>query len=141
MTQYALVYPMAAMVLLTVIVLGRMLKARIRAVREGEVDVAYYKVYQGEKGEPPEAAQHSRHIVNLFEAPTLFYVACLAAMVTQQTSQLIVALAWAYVAVRVVHTYIHIGKNSVRPRLRAYATSWLVLIALWVAIVYGVATA
>ena len=38
MTQLALIYPMAAMVLLTIVVLYRMVRGRFAAVSAGEVD-------------------------------------------------------------------------------------------------------
>lgn len=135
-----LVYPMFAMVLLTATVLVILFRGRVRAVREQKVSVEYYRIYQGGT-EPAESAQAARHFINLFEAPTLFYAACLAAMVTHQSGSTIVALAWAYVATRLVHTWIHLGSNRIRLRLRAYFASWLVMCVMWIAIVAGVATA
>ena len=68
--------------LLTATVLVIMFRSRARAVREKKISSAYFRTFQGET-EPEFIAKPSRHFVNLFEAPTLFYVACLAAMVTQ----------------------------------------------------------
>ena len=82
--------------------------------------------------EPESTQKVSRHFANLFEAPTLFYVVCLAAMVTGVTGAVMVALAWAYVAARIVHAAIHLGPNRLRWRMRAYFVSWLMLAALWV---------
>jgi len=134
-----LVYPMAAMVLLTFIVLVKMFRSRVRAVKAGEANAGYYKTYQ-EGGEPREAAQMSRHLVNLFESPTLFYAACIAGMVTGQNADALIVLAWVYVALRMVHAYIHTGSNKLQPRIRAYFTSWLVLLGMWGTLVFGVAT-
>ena len=133
-----LVYPMFAMVLVTATVLGILFRSRVRAVREQKVSTKYFRVYQGET-EPEESAQASRHFSNLFEAPVLFYAACLTAMVTGQKSLLILLLAWVYVAARVIHAVIHLGSNRLRSRIRAYFGSWLVLLALWITIVAGVA--
>ena len=55
-------------------------RARIAAIRSGEIDIEYFRLHQGAR-EPEASAKFSRHFVNLFEVPTLFYVACLAAMV------------------------------------------------------------
>jgi hypothetical protein len=139
MSQYALVYPMFAMVCLTAFVLARMFRARVRAVREGAVTPGYFKTYQGQQ-EPPQSAQTARHFVNLFEAPTLFYVACVTAMVVQIQGLVILVLAWLYVAARIVHAWIHLGDNKLNPRIRIYGLSWLVLLALWVWIVIAVAS-
>ena len=32
---------------------------------------------------------------------------------------------------RYLHTYIHLGSNRVRHRMRAYFASWLFLVLLW----------
>ena len=82
MNAYTLVYPMAAMVLLTGVVLMRMGLGRFAAVKRGDVDARFYKTYQGDT-EPRTAAQYTRHFVNLFENPVLFYTVCIVAMVTQ----------------------------------------------------------
>jgi len=129
---------MFAMVCLTAFVLSRMFRARVRAVREGTVTAGYFKTYQGQQ-EPPQSAQAARHFINLFEAPTLFYVACVTAMVVQVQGLAIIVLAWLYVAVRFVHAFIHLGPNKLIPRIRAYGLSWLVLLALWARIVVAVA--
>ncbi|HTP40234.1 MAG TPA: MAPEG family protein [Steroidobacteraceae bacterium] len=126
----ALLFPMAAMVLLTFVVLLRLFRARVRAVRAAQLPVAYYRLYQGAT-EPEAAAKPSRHLVNLFEAPVLFYAACLAALALGLAQASLVALAWAYVAARLLHSYVHLGSNRIRWRLRAYFASWLILLALW----------
>ncbi|MBT8081950.1 MAG: MAPEG family protein [Gammaproteobacteria bacterium] len=139
MNEFTLVYPMAAMVLLTAVVLIRMVLGRVGAVKSGAVDARYYKTYQGENTEPRKAAQNARHFVNLFENPVLFYAACIVAMVTGQGSGLIVWLAWAYVVVRVLHAVVHLGTNKIPPRMAIYGTSWVVLLAMWGLLVFGVA--
>ncbi len=138
MSDFRLVYPMLAMVLLTVVVLIALFRSRIRAIREGHAPVSYFRVFQGSQ-EPEYAAKASRHFANLFEAPTLLYVACLTAMFVGVRSPAVLWLAWAYVAVRVVHAFIHLGGNRVRHRLRAYAASWLVLLAIWGYVAFAVA--
>ena len=135
-----LVYPMAAMVLLTFLVVAKTFFGRVQAVKAGETDASYFKTYQ-EGRESRKGAQMSRNVINLFEAPTLFYAVCVAGMVAGQNSGILVALAWTYVVTRVVHSYIHIGKNKIQPRLVAYFSGWLVLLGMWGTLVAGVATA
>jgi len=137
--NFELIYPMAAMVALTFIILIRMFRSRVRAVKAGDADAGYYKTYQ-EGREPREVAQLSRHVVNMFESPTLFYAACIAGMVTGQNSTVLVALAWVYVVMRVFHAYIHTGSNSLPPRIKIYFSSWLVLLCMWGTLVVGVAS-
>jgi len=139
MPALSLVYPMLALVLVTFGVAVVLFRARLRSVREGHTPVSYFRTFQGSL-EPPEfVARPTRHFANLFEAPTLFYAGCLAAMVTGVTGPWAVAFAWGYVAARVAHAAIHLGSNRVRHRLRAYAASWLFLLALWIHVAAQVA--
>ena len=107
-------------------------------VREGHAPVSYFRLFQGSP-EPEFAAKPARHLANLFEAPTLFYAGCLAAMVAGITGTAVIALAWGYVAARLVHAAVHLGGNRLRHRMRAYAVSWLLLLAMWVYVAIGVA--
>jgi hypothetical protein len=139
MSVSSLVYPMAAMFLVTVVVLVRLFRTRVAAVRAGQVEAAYFRLYQG-TDEPEDTRKVSRHFTNLFEAPTLFYVACLAGMVAGVTGSVLLVLAWGYVAARAVHAVVHLGGNRLRKRILAYFASWLFLVAMWATLVIAVAT-
>ncbi len=141
MTQLELIYPMAALVLLTIVVLFRMVRGRFAAVRSGDVDVRYYKTYQGDNTEPRQAAQNARHFTNLFENPVLFYVACIVAMVSGLGGIPMLVLAWLFVAARVAHAVIHLTSNRIPQRVAAYGASWFVLAAMWLWLVHGAVTA
>ncbi len=132
-----MIYPMFAMVLITFGVLLTLFRSRVRAVRQGQVTTAYFKTYQGE-AEPDSSAKAARHFTNLFEAPTLFYVVCLAAMITHLTGFVMQLLAWVYVAARLAHAVVHLGSNRLRSRVRVYFFSWIVLLAMWIYLVAGI---
>ena len=138
--EFALVYPMATMVLLTALVLVRMVLGRIAAVRRGDVNARFYKTYQGYEGEPRREAQHTRHFVNLFESPVLFYAGCITAMVAGQGTGVIIWLAWAYVICRAIHAFVHLGSNKIPPRMVTYGASWIALLAIWGTLVVQVAS-
>ncbi|MFK7897873.1 MAG: MAPEG family protein [Myxococcota bacterium] len=128
--DFALVYPMFAMVLLTFLVLIKLFRTRVSLARSGEVDPSYYKTYQG-GSEPEKAIQLQRHFANIFESPSLFYVACLAALIIAPATVLIQSLAWLYVGLRAAHALVHIGSNDLRLRIPIYFGSWLVLLLMW----------
>ncbi len=130
MSEKALVYPMFAMVVLSFTVLISLFRTRLKSVREGAVNAGYFQTYTGAT-EPEASLKLARHFVNLFEAPVLFYVVCLAAIVTGLSSGSFIALAWTYVALRVAHTFIHTRPNVLTWRIAAYFSSWFVLIAMW----------
>ena len=132
-----MIYPMFAMVVLTAVVLLTLFRARVAAVRQGQVPLAYFRIYQG-GAEPESSAKAVRHLANLFETPVLFYVVCLAAMNTNVTGVAMQLLAWTYVAARVAHAYVHLGGNRIRHRLRVYFFSCLVLLAMWIYLVAAV---
>ncbi len=134
MNQFSLIYPMLAMVILTFTVLIMLFKNRVQSVRKGEISPFYYKTYQGE-GEPDKLLKLSQHFANIFEAPTLFYVVCLAAMITSEQSMLFLSLAWIYVSMRAAHAYIHIESNKLKRRIVIYFTGWLVLLLMWACLV------
>ena len=125
-----ILYPVFAMFVLVAIVLLRMRRMRFAAVRSGEVNVKYYRAYQ--EGDEPEALRVvSRHFINLFEMPVLFYVGVVMTYMTQNVSAWMVVLAWLYVALRYVHSWVHLGSNDVRIRVTVYFASAAVLALSW----------
>ena len=130
MHDYCLIYPMFAMVLLTFIVLIRLFRTRTQSVASGAVKASFYKTFQGD-AEPEAAQKLTRHFSNLFEAPTLYYAACLAGLTMHVTDLAFLIMAWAYVAARLIHAYIHLGKNKIYPRIYAYFSSWIILLVMW----------
>lgn len=81
---------------------------------------------------PPPVSLPNRNFMNLLEVPVLFYVVCLTFYVTGQTTAWTIGLAWAFVALRVVHTLVHLTYNNVMHRLTAFAPANFALLALWV---------
>jgi hypothetical protein len=126
----SILYPVFALVALTAITLFRLAFARVRAIREGRASLRYFATYQDGR-EPDETRVLARHYDNLFQAPLLFYVAARVILITHRETAVTVGLAWAYVALRVVHTAIHTTTNDVPWRFRVFAASWLVLVLLW----------
>jgi hypothetical protein len=138
MTHYPMLYPMLALVLITFGVAVALFRARVRSVREGHTPVSYFRVFDGAP-EPEFLAKPTRHFTNLFEAPTLFYAGCLAAMIVGVTGTAAVILAWGYVAARFIHAWVHLGGNRVRHRFRIYLASWVFLLSLWIYVCTAVA--
>jgi hypothetical protein len=126
----AIVWPAFALVALTLLSVARLARMRFAAVRAGRVDPRFYKVFKGD-GEPPELAATSRNVINLHEMPTLFYAGTAIAFAAGESGTLLVALGWAYVGLRVVHSTIHVSTNKVMWRFRAFFASWVVLLAYW----------
>lgn len=143
MQNHLLVYPMFALVLLTASTLIRLLIKRVKAVRTGRLNAGYFSTYNAERtgGEPDLHVQLSRNFSNLLESPTLFYVACLVAMIAVSDSNAILMTAWVYVGTRACHTWIHTTTNRLGHRMAAYFGSWAILLLLWAMIGFEVAAA
>ncbi len=124
--------PIAAMVGLTSVVAGAMLAQRVAEVRERHIALRTIasSVQSNAILQRVNCADNFR---NLFEAPVLFYVLCLALTMTQLVSPWMLAAAWLYVGLRVLHSWIHCTSNRVKHRLRAYAASSAVLVGMWIA--------
>lgn len=131
MPQEFIFAPMGAMALLTFLVLGLIPFTRFRAVAAREVTADDFKFGESPRV-PPHVAVTNRNLMNLLELPILFYVAGLMYAVAGRVDRTALILAWAYVAVRAIHSLIHLTYNNVIHRLTAYAVSNVVLIALWV---------
>ncbi len=128
-----ILYPTFVLAGLTMFCMFRLGFLRFSAVRRGEIDGRYFRLYKDYE-EPDYLRVLSRHVVNLHEAPVLLYVVSIIAFVTETVTTLLVALAWAYVALRYVHSYIHQTSNKVLHRFRVFATSQIVLLVLWLAV-------
>ena len=103
----------------------------LATARRREIVVDDFK-YGESAAVPPAVSIPNRNFMNLLELPMLFYVVCLILFVTAGATHLAVAIAWAYVALRIVHSLIHLTYNHVIHRLTAFAISSTVLALLWV---------
>lgn len=131
MPQDSIFAPMGAMALLTYIALALIPIRRFRAAAGGHVTADDFKL--GESANvPARVAVANRAYMNLLELPVLFYVAALMYFVSGRLDTTALSLAWAYVALRAVHSLIHLTYNNVFHRLTAFALSNVVLGAFWI---------
>ena len=129
--------PVAALAGLTLVVAVLLLRARFRAAYRGQVNPGDFRYGESERV-PPQARLPGRNLSNLFEFPVLFYVACVSLYVVGAVDAAGLALAWAYVACRALHSLIHLTYNNVFHRLAAFAASNVVLLVIWIRLVVAV---
>ena len=123
--------PMGAMALLTFTVLGLIPARRFRAVFAGRARPDDFKF--GESAAVPgDVSIPNRNYMNLLELPMLFYVGGLMYYVAGRLDEAALIVAWIYVALRALHSVIHLTYNNVIHRLIPFALSNLVLMAFWV---------
>ena len=133
----AIFLPAAALVALTFVVATLLLRARFRAGSRRQVTLGDFRYGESERV-PPEARLPSRNYVNLLEMPLLFYVACVVLYVLGAVDVAAIALAWAYVAARALHSLIHLTYNNVFHRLAAFAAGNVLLLVIWIRLVLAV---
>lgn len=124
-------YPMFVMAILTIAVGLYLFVMRVRMSKAGKVDPRIFKLNKS-KDLPDLLVQASNNFSNLFEVPVLFYVACLTAIVMQQQTMAMQILAWLFVISRLLHSYIHLTKNKIIPRLLAFITGVLLVLIMWI---------
>ncbi len=131
MTQTVIFQPMMALVAWTFAVLLLMPLRVFRAARQKKIALDDLKMGVASNA-LPSAGIVNRNYVNLLELPVLFYVACLTLHATNHVDPTAWYLAWAYVAIRVAHSLVHLSYNNVLHRGALFAASNLVLAAIWV---------
>jgi hypothetical protein len=121
-----------ALVLLTVLVGLRLLYTRVREMRRKRIhaQAVATSVQMAGRHEDVQAADNFR---NLFEVPVLFYALVAIALATRVAPPWLVAGAWAFVALRALHSLIHCTYNRVMHRLAAFLAGFALLAGLWVA--------
>ena len=126
----AIFWPVIAQVLLVLAVAVRTYLARVGEMRERRIRPQAIATSQtaAEALHNVAAADNFR---NLFEAPVLFFVVCGALAITDTVTPLQVGLAWTYVGLRAVHSFIHVTYNRVIHRFLAYVASMACLFLMW----------
>lgn len=128
MIEHALIAPMAAHVGLAALLYALLTMARAPKV---------WGIGKRADGSNPYSTIEPRLSANLsnqFEWSLFFHVACLLIIQIQRVSFAAVALAWVFVAGRVMHSCIQILTSNVRLRGLVFTLNFAAVIALWVII-------
>ncbi|KKO46949.1 hypothetical protein WG68_03160 [Arsukibacterium ikkense] len=123
-----------AQVLLTSAVMIVMGRRRINAARNKEINASAFRT-MNLTGANEQVIATSRNFDNQFQMPMLFIFSVLFILQFALADIGFVALAAAFVVLRVMHTVVHIGSNSVRLRFRVFLLGCLVLWIIWIRLV------
>lgn len=128
MEPEAILKPVMAMALLTLCVALWMLFTRIPAMirlkihpQKGQ-DTRKLREYL-----PHEVNRVSNNYNHLFEQPVVFYAVCFCIAILGHVDAILVACAWVYVALRVVHSITQARFDVVIVRFYLFVASWFVL--------------
>jgi hypothetical protein len=131
MDRYLMLYPVFAMVTLTAIVWVSVYVTRLREIRKKRIPAQKLATRSGAGQILKNVAGPSDNLLNLFELPVLFYVLMVLLFVTDRGDVFYLALAWGYVLLRAIHSFIHCTYNCVLYRFSVYLASSLILWAMW----------
>ena len=128
-----IIAPVIALVLWTHVVWLWMYATRIPAIRSARM-VLDPNAPRGEQMAtlPPSVRWKADNYNHLMEQPTIFYAVALSLAFLGQGDGTNASLAWAYVALRVVHTFVQTTINKIEARFGVFVLSSFVLIALTV---------
>jgi hypothetical protein len=129
----ALILPMAAHVVLAALLYALLTVARAPAV---------WGIGRRPDGTNPWAAFEPRISANLsnqFEWPLFFHVGCLL-LLHLGPSSTAVALAWVFVAGRMLHSVVQVLTRNVRLRGIVFTVNFLAVLGLWALVVWAAGT-
>jgi hypothetical protein len=116
-----------ALIFLLVFVTGR---GRVVAARKGEVRLS--DVALDSSRWPDHLRKRANNYQNQFELPVMFYVLIAVLLATRLVDAVQIIFAWLFLLSRLVHSYIHTGRNIVVDRFYAFLASVLSLMVMWI---------
>lgn len=137
MNSTAILYPAFAMFFLTLGCFLALGICRYRAIHNRQVRISYFRTY--DEGSQPKYLQvMARHLQNHFEVPPIFYAGVILNFITLNNSLVALVFAWLFVATRVVHSIIHLGKNNVSHRFFTFGFSLFCLCGVWASALFHI---
>ena len=132
MTATTFLTPVLALIIWTLLIWVLMYARRLPAMKALDIDPDAAKSPDGKwKEEMPLSAQASAHNYNhLLEQPTIFYAVMFYVTLTAQMSAPFFYAAWAYVVLRVLHSFIQVSMGKVAIRFTLFSLSTIVLFVI-----------
>jgi len=128
-----IIYPILPVVLLNFIVAIHMRVMAQKAIKSREVRYRWFRVYEGTA---PEYMLMARdHYKGFFEMPILFYLLCVILFSINDVSSVDLWIAWLFVLMKFVHSYIRMTSNYVPYRAYSFYICFLILFCGWVNLV------
>ena len=132
MTATSFLTPVLALIIWTLLIWVLMYARRLPAMKLAKIDPDTAKSPDGKwKEVMPLSAQASAHNYNhLMEQPTIFYASMFYITLTAQMSAPVFYAAWAYVALRVAHSFIQVSMGKVVVRFAVFSLSTIMLFVM-----------
>lgn len=127
-----MIAPVLALIAWTFAMWFWMYATRIPAIQREQIDMAELSRTGAKLELPAKVSRVADNYNHLHEQPVLFYALALAAQVAGAADGTNVALAWAYVGIRVVHSLVQATVNVIPVRFAIFSLGSFVLMALLV---------
>ena len=124
MHQSALLTPVFVLIIWTFIIFLMMAFGRVRYMNNPQ-DAAHSKDYKDQL--PAWVNRTADNYNHLFEQPVAFYAVTLSIALINDFDNLMVQLAWAYVLIRIIHSFVQIIVNIILLRFLLFASGWLTI--------------
>lgn len=128
MPNNTILLPVLAQVVLTITMYVALAVAKRKAVAAGLVDLERRALH--EDAWPDSVRKINNNIRNQFEVPVLFYVTALILWQLGESGTRTLALAWSFVASRIVHAWVHTHSNIVPVRRKVFTFGVLAVAAM-----------
>lgn len=127
----ALLLPAVALAAWTFVMWAWMYATRIPAIQRSKMKLDA-TIPRGEQmaSLPPEVRWKADNYNHLFEQPTLFYPMVIVLALIPASGTIELGLAWAYVALRIVHSLFQATVNKIEIRFALFFLSSIVLLGL-----------
>ena len=129
MNEHGLIAPVVVLAAWSLIMLLWLYATRIPAMSRAKIKPGAASKAQMD-ALPGWAVNPANNYNHLMEQPTIFYAIAFALQLLEQTQEINIMLAWAYVAIRVVHSIVQATVNIIIVRFLIFSAGSLVLMAL-----------
>ena len=126
----SLIPPVLALIAWTFVMWVWLYATRIPALRAARVDLVAVSRTGAKLDLPPEVSRVADNYNHLHEQPTLFYALAFAAQLANAVDSISAALAWTYVGLRVIHSFVQATRNVILVRFYVFAAASLILLLL-----------
>ncbi len=128
MNGESIFWPMLAQMALTFVIYSVMSVRRMGSIRDGKAKAADFRI---PTVEPEASATVARNLINQFELPVLFYMACMMLFVLGAAGSFAVFVAWLFTLSRMAHAYVHVTTNRLRLRRPLFMAGFVFTFVLW----------
>ena len=136
MENELIVYPAVLQILLTLILYVKNYFDNINSIKNDNVKVRHFKLYDGNI---PEYVEVSRQTLkNQFELPILFYFLITIILVFDILTFTNLIFAWLFVISRYIHSFIRLTSNYIPYRARVFILGLFILICGWINVLINI---